>query len=182
MSMALSSSVPAAAEPWWRTGLLYQIYVRSFADSDGDGIGDLQGVLDRLDYLSWLGVDGLWLSPVTPSPNADWGYDVSDYCSVHAEYGTLADLDELVAAAGGLGHPGPARSGPQPHERPAPVVRRVAILEGVGAGATSTYGPTPRPTGRLPTTGWAASGVRLGRSTRPPGSTTCTTSFPSSPT
>jgi alpha-glucosidase len=79
--------------------LLYQIYIRSFADSNGDGVGDLGGVLERLDYLSWLGVDGIWLGPVMASPNADWGYDVSDYRSVRDEYGTLQDLDELVAAA-----------------------------------------------------------------------------------
>ena len=99
-----SGRAPRAAltGPWWRTGLLYQIYLRSFADSDGDGVGDLRGVLDRLDYLSWLGVDGIWLSPVHPSPNADWGYDVADYCAVLAEYGTLADLDALVKAANNL--------------------------------------------------------------------------------
>ena len=84
-------------------GVLYQIYVRSFADSDGDGVGDLRGVIDRLDYLSWLGVDGIWLSPITPSPNADLGYDVADYCSVQPEYGGLADLDELIASANGRG-------------------------------------------------------------------------------
>ncbi len=103
----MSESLPVAAHDipirWWRTGLLYQIYVRSFADSDGDGVGDLRGVLDHLDHLSWLGVDGIWLSPITPSPNADWGYDVSDYCSVHTQYGTLEDLDELVTSANHLG-------------------------------------------------------------------------------
>jgi alpha-glucosidase len=83
--------------------MLYQIYVRSFADSDGDGVGDLRGLLDHLDHLAWLGVDGIWLSPITPSPNADWGYDVAEYCSVQPEYGTLDDLDELVAAANHLG-------------------------------------------------------------------------------
>ena len=88
---------------WWREGVLYQLYPRSFADSNGDGIGDLAGILGRLDYLAWLGVDGIWLNPTFPSPNADWGYDVADYCGVHPELGTLADLDRLVAAAGERG-------------------------------------------------------------------------------
>src|SRR2546422_6799895 len=85
---------------WWREGVLYQIYPRSFADSDGDGIGDLAGILGRLDYLAWLGVAGIWLNPVTPSPDRDWGYDVSDYRSVHPDLGTIEDLDRLVAEAG----------------------------------------------------------------------------------
>ena len=76
-------------DPWWRSGVLYEIYPRSFADSDGDGIGDLGGLIDRLDHLEWLGVDGIWLSPVSPSPNADWGYDVADYCGIDPDYGTL---------------------------------------------------------------------------------------------
>src|SRR5215467_9238276 len=85
--------------PWWKSGVLYQIYPRSFADSNDDGIGDLRGVIDHLAYLEWLGVDGLWLSPITVSPNADWGYDVADYCAVQPEFGTLSDLDELVGEA-----------------------------------------------------------------------------------
>ena len=84
---------------WWRDGVLYQVYPRSFADSDGDGIGDLRGIIERLDHLQWLGVDGLWLNPTFPSPNADWGFDVSDYRGVHPDLGTLADLDALIAAA-----------------------------------------------------------------------------------
>src|ERR1041384_3402698 len=67
---------------WWRDGVLYQIYPRSFADSDGDGIGDLKGITARLDHLAWLGVDGIWLNPTFPSPNDDWGYAVSDYKGV----------------------------------------------------------------------------------------------------
>jgi alpha-glucosidase len=90
-------------EPWWRGGLLYQIYVRSFADSNGDGVGDLAGVRSKLDYLEWLGVDGLWLSPVTVSPDDDFGYDVSDYCDVQPVLGDLEELDRLVAAAGERG-------------------------------------------------------------------------------
>jgi alpha-glucosidase len=88
---------------WWRDGVLYQIYPRSWADSNGDGIGDLRGVLANLDHLEWLGVDGIWLNPTMPSPNDDWGYDVADYCGVHPELGTMDDLEELVDEAGGRG-------------------------------------------------------------------------------
>ncbi|HEY6276387.1 MAG TPA: alpha-amylase family glycosyl hydrolase [Streptosporangiaceae bacterium] len=84
---------------WWHGATLYQIYVRSWRDTDGDGYGDLPGVTAGLDYLQWLGVDGIWLSPTMPSPDHDWGYDVSDYLGVHPDLGTLADLDELVAQA-----------------------------------------------------------------------------------
>ncbi len=84
---------------WWRGGVLYEIYLRSFADSNGDGIGDLVGVIDHLPHLQWLGIDGIWLTPVTVSPDADWGYDVADYCAVQPELGTLADLDRLIAEA-----------------------------------------------------------------------------------
>jgi alpha-glucosidase len=84
---------------WWRSAVLYQIYVRSFADSDGDGMGDLQGIRSRLPYLRYLGVDGIWLTPFYPSPGADHGYDVSDYVDVDPQFGTLDDLDALVADA-----------------------------------------------------------------------------------
>ena len=90
-------------QPWWRGALLYQVYPRSFADSDGDGVGDLNGIRGRLDYLESLGIDGLWLTPTFPSPNHDWGYDVSDYYDVHPELGTLDDLDALVREAGERG-------------------------------------------------------------------------------
>src|SRR6202049_4932372 len=85
--------------PWWKSGLLYQIYPRSFADSDADGIGDLRGVIDRLDYLHWLGVDAIWLNPITVSPDADVGYDVADYCGVQPVLGDLNTVDELLAEA-----------------------------------------------------------------------------------
>lgn len=88
---------------WWRDAVVYHVYVRSFADSNGDGIGDLGGVTSRLDHLEWLGVDAIWLSPVMSSPNADWGYDVGDYCSVDEDLGTLDDFDRLVVEAGKRG-------------------------------------------------------------------------------
>lgn len=84
---------------WWQTGTVYQIYPRSFRDSNGDGIGDLPGIIERLDYLQWLGVTAVWISPIYPSPMADFGYDVSDYVNVHPMFGTLADVDRLIAAA-----------------------------------------------------------------------------------
>ncbi|HVM41308.1 MAG TPA: alpha-amylase family glycosyl hydrolase [Acidimicrobiia bacterium] len=89
--------------PWWRDAVVYQLYPRSFADSDGDGVGDIRGVISRLDHLAWLGVDAIWLSPIHPSPNADWGYDVADYLGVHPELGTLDDVDDLVREAGERG-------------------------------------------------------------------------------
>ena len=88
-----------SAAPWWRSAVVYQIYPRSFQDSDGDGVGDLRGVTQRLDHLVYLGVDALWLSPIYPSPLADFGYDVSDYTAVDPRLGTMEDFDRLVGAA-----------------------------------------------------------------------------------
>jgi alpha-glucosidase len=88
---------------WWHGAVLYQLYVRSWLDTDGDGYGDLGGVIAGLDYLSWLGVDGIWLSPTMPSPDDDWGYDVCDYLGVHPDFGTIYDLDRLIAEAGQRG-------------------------------------------------------------------------------
>ncbi|HEY3638339.1 MAG TPA: alpha-amylase family glycosyl hydrolase [Rhizomicrobium sp.] len=85
--------------PWWRGATIYQIYVRSFADNNGDGVGDLPGVISKLDYIAALGVDAIWLSPIHPSPNRDWGYDVSDYDSVNPEYGGDAAFERLLAEA-----------------------------------------------------------------------------------
>ena len=84
---------------WWQRGIIYQVYPRSFQDSNGDGVGDLPGILSRLDYLEWLGVDAIWLSPIYPSPMADFGYDISDYTNIDPIFGTLADFDRLVAEA-----------------------------------------------------------------------------------
>lgn len=91
-------------EFWWRHGIFYQIYPRSFQDSNADGVGDIKGIIGRLPYLRALGVDAVWLSPIFPSPMADFGYDVSDYCGVDPLFGAMADFDALVSAAhsGGL--------------------------------------------------------------------------------
>jgi alpha-glucosidase len=88
-----------ASREWWGNAVIYHVYLRSFLDSDGDGIGDLPGLISRLDYLEWLGVDVIWCSPVFRSANLDHGYDVTDYCDVDPSLGTLADVDALVAAA-----------------------------------------------------------------------------------
>ena len=85
--------------PWWQNAVIYEIYPRSFQDSDGDGIGDLNGITQRLDYLSELGVDAIWITPMYPSPQVDFGYDIADYQAVDPQYGSLADFDRLVAAA-----------------------------------------------------------------------------------
>jgi alpha-glucosidase len=92
-----------AATVWWQAGTIYQIYPRSFQDSNGDGIGDLAGIVGRLPYLRQLGVDAIWLSPIFPSPMADFGYDISDYIGVDPIFGTSADFDALIAAAHGHG-------------------------------------------------------------------------------
>jgi alpha-glucosidase len=84
---------------WWQQGIIYEIYARSFQDSNGDGFGDLNGIRRRLNYLSWLGVDVIWITPIYPSPMKDFGYDVADYCAIHPIFGTMEDFDRLVADA-----------------------------------------------------------------------------------
>jgi alpha-glucosidase len=88
-----------AARPWWEPGVIYQVYPRSFQDSDGDAVGDIPGIIARLDHLAWLGIDAMWLSPIFRSPMADFGYDITDYRDVDPIFGTLSDLDHLIEAA-----------------------------------------------------------------------------------
>ena len=158
-----------APASWWRDGVLYQIYPRSFADSDGDGIGDLRGITARLDHLEWLGVDGIWLNPTFPSPNDDWGYDVADYTARapgprHARGPRRADRRGRPAR-----DPRAARPRPQPHERPARVVPGRARRPRRRATATSTSGPTRRPAAGRRTTGSRTSAARRGRCDEPTG-------------
>lgn len=103
MSNTRSRQTKKTTIPWWHSNICYEIFPRSFADANGDGIGDLQGVTQRLPYLAKLGVDSIWLTPFYPSPQADTGYDVSDYCDINPEYGTLEDFDQLLITAHSLG-------------------------------------------------------------------------------
>jgi alpha-glucosidase len=96
---AAKATASKHADPWWRHAVIYEIYPRSFQDSNGDGVGDLNGIAQRLTYLQELGVDAIWIAPFYPSPQVDFGYDISDYRAVDAQYGTLADFDRLVAQA-----------------------------------------------------------------------------------
>src|SRR3954467_4071631 len=95
--------MPEDPNAWWREGTLYQIYPRSYRDTNGDGVGDLPGMIEKLDHLQWLGIRGVWISPLTVSPNADFGYDVADYCDVDPSFGNLTDFDELVTEASARG-------------------------------------------------------------------------------
>jgi alpha-glucosidase len=103
--LLIASTWPASAQSavddeghqWWQHAVFYEIYPRSFADSNNDGVGDIPGITSKLDYLNWLGVDAIWIAPMFPSPHVDWGYDISDYYNVDPDYGTLKDMDELLA-------------------------------------------------------------------------------------
>jgi alpha-glucosidase len=98
-SKNMTADSPASLKNWWKNAVIYEIYPRSFQDSNGDGIGDLNGITSRLDYLQKLGVEAIWLSPIYPSPQADFGYDISDYEAIDPQYGTMADFDRLLEEA-----------------------------------------------------------------------------------
>ena len=174
---------------WWQRGVIYQIYPRSFADTNGDGIGDLPGIIEHLDYLNdgtdgSLGVDAIWLSPFFPSPMADFGYDVADYTDVDPVFGTLARLRRPARRGPRARYQGHHRLGAQPHLRPAPVVHRVASSRGQRQARlvrVARPGAGRRAAEQLALGVRARSGPR-GRSTSPPASTTCTRSRRTSPT
>lgn len=102
-ALAETSALASPAQAWWRGAVIYQIYPRSFRDTNGDGIGDLAGIAERLDYIADLGVDGIWISPFFTSPMKDFGYDVADYCGIDPSFGTFADFDRVVEKAHALG-------------------------------------------------------------------------------
>ena len=156
---------------WWRDGVLYQIYPRSFADADGDGSA-ISRDIGAAGPPRVARVDGIWLNPTIPSPNDDWGYDVADYRGVHPDLGTLEDLDALIEDAGRARDRRPARPRPQPHERPPSLVPRAAPdfyvwADGRDGGPPNNWVST-----------FGGSAWTLDEAT---GSTSCTTSSPSSP-
>lgn len=120
----VSADAPAfhgASRPWWREAVIYQVYVRSFADGNGDGVGDLLGIRTRLPYLRSLGVDALWITPFYASPMADGGYDVTEHREVDPQFGTLGDAEALIAEA----HTRPPR---HPRHRAQPHLRRTPLV------------------------------------------------------
>ena len=159
-------------DAWWKEAVVYQVYPRSFMDANGDGIGDLQGVTSRLDYLQELGIDVIWLSPVYQSPNVDNGYDISDYQAIQPEFGTMADFDELLKQA---------------HRRGIRIVMDLVVNHSsVGRAritliATTTSGANRKRTEARRTIGGRASADRRGSLTRKQACTICTCSRRSSP-
>jgi len=94
-----AKAIDAQGHPWWQSAVFYELYPRSFADSDNNGIGDLNGITSKLDYLKDLGVDAIWITPCFPSPQVDFGYDISDYENIDPMYGSLQDFDRLLSEA-----------------------------------------------------------------------------------
>jgi Alpha amylase, catalytic domain len=168
---------------WWQEAVLYQVYPRSFADSDGDGIGDLPGITGRLGYLAGLGVDAIWLSPFYPSPMADFGYDITDHRAVDPVFGTLADFDQLLGRAHDHGVRVVVDFAPITPLTGTPGLRSRGRA-GTARGVTGMCGPTRAQVADRRTTGC--------RRSRPPGlpgpwtrgrdSTTCTPTPAASPT
>ncbi len=152
---------------WWQHAVFYEVYPRSFADSNNDGIGDLKGIASKLDYLKDLGVDAIWITPCFPSPQVDFGYDVSDYENIDPMYGTLADFDRLVAEGKTPPTSTNGFSIPSPHALP-----RIAI---------GSSGAKAKARTSLPTIGLRLSAGPPGNSTSRPTSITTTTSTSNSP-
>jgi alpha-glucosidase len=170
-SLRGQASDPEAAG-WWRSAVIYQVYVRSFADSDGDGIGDLRGIRERLPYLADLGADAVWLTPFYASPQADGGYDVADYRAVDPLFGDLSDADDLVRTAHELGLRVIVDIVPN-HTSDQHEWFRAALAEGAGAVSRDRYHfrPGKGPNGELPPNDWESvfGGPAWTRTTEPDG-------------
>ena len=181
-----SSRTDSAA--WWRAAVTYQVYPRSFADGDGDGIGDIAGIRSRLPYIRDLGVDAIWLNPWYPSPMADAGYDIADYRAIDPLFGTLAEAEALIADARALGLRVLLDIVPEPPVERAPMVSgRARGGTGVArAGALSVPTRTVATARSRQTTGRASLAGPPGRGSASPtesrGSGTCTSSTPGSRT
>jgi pullulanase/glycogen debranching enzyme len=171
--LAAPEAIDGHGKPWWRDAVVYQVYVRSFADANGDGIGDLAGVRANLAHLAELGVDALWFSPWYPSPMADSGYDIADYRAIEPDFGTLEEAEQLIAEARALGIRTIVDIVPNHVSSEHPWFRARAF--GFGRGEV-----TPESCRR--TTGSRSSAGRRGRGRRTTASGTSTCSRPSSPT
>ncbi len=167
----MTTTRKASNDGWWRGGVIYQIYPRSFADSNGDGVGDLPGITRHLDHVAALGADGIWLSPFFKSPMKDFGYDISDYCDVDPMFGTLADFKALVERAHALGLKVMID---QVYSHTADQHPWFVESRGSRERPTGTSGPEGRR--RRRTTGCRSSAAAPGNGTRGAASTTCTTS------
>ena len=167
--------------PWWQTAVFYQIYPRSFLDTDGDGVGDLEGIRRRLDHLVWLGVDAVWISPFFRSPMKDYGYDVSDYCDVDPLFGTLADFDRLLAEAHARGLRVIIDWVPNHTSDQHPWFREARASRSSRKRDWYVWrdGTPDRPPEQL--AGRVSEGPRLDAGTRPPGSGICASSLPEQP-
>ena len=149
-----------------RRAVFYEVLVRSFRDSNADGTGDFRGLIEKLDYLQWLGVDCLWLPPFFTSPLRDGGYDVADYTDILPEFGTVEDFHELPRRGAQARHPGDHRLRHEPHQRRAPVVPGQPRATPTARTATSTSGPTPTSSTRTPGSSSSTPSRRTGPGTR----------------
>ena len=163
---------------WWKSAVIYQIYPCSFQDTDGDGVGDLRGIVRRIPYLIELGVDAIWISPIFRSPMADFGYDVSDYIDIDPLFGTLADFDALVAGAHACGIKVLLDFVPNHTSDQHPWFVESAVRAAIRAG-TGIFGATPVPAVGCQTTGSLSSAAKRGSSI-PQQVNTITTPFCSS--
>ncbi|GHD06364.1 alpha-amylase family glycosyl hydrolase [Zhihengliuella salsuginis] len=143
----------ASTAAWWESGVVYQVYPRSFADADGDGTGDLQGIIERLPYIAALGVNGIWLTPFQPSPGVDQGYDVQDYCGVDPQFGTLEDFDELLRCSHALGLRVLIDVVPNHTSTEHPLFKE-ALAAGPGSQARQLFHMQPSAAGSAPPNNW----------------------------